>query len=147
MAKPVYILNGPNLNLLGTREPGVYGTHTLADIEKSCLARAKSLGFEVVFRQTNYEGELVTWVQEAGEKASGIALNAGAYTHTSVALHDALRAIDVPVIELHLSNVYKREKFRHTNFVSTAAVGVICGLGPIGYELAIEALASGMGKD
>ncbi|MGI9481876.1 MAG: type II 3-dehydroquinate dehydratase [Hyphomicrobiales bacterium] len=147
MAKPVYILNGPNLNLLGTREPGVYGTHTLADIEKNCAARAKAHGLETVFRQTNIEGELVNWVQEAADEASGIVLNAAAYTHTSVALHDALRSAGVPAIEVHLSNVFKREGFRHTSYVSTVAAGVICGLGPIGYELAIEALAGGAGKD
>jgi len=146
MTKPVYILNGPNLNLLGTREPGVYGNHTLADIERDCAGRAKALGLEIEFRQTNMEGELVTWVQEAGLKASGIVLNAGAYTHTSVALHDALRAAGVPVIEVHLSNVYKREEFRHKSYVSTVAVGVICGLGPLGYELALEALAGSSGE-
>ncbi len=147
MTKPVYILNGPNLNLLGTREPGVYGTHTLADIEMNCAKRAKALGLETVFRQTNIEGELVNWVQEAAENASGIVLNAAAYTHTSVALHDALRLVGVPVIEVHLSNVYKREEFRHKSYVSTVAAGVICGLGPIGYELAIEALAGVVGKE
>ena len=141
MVNPVYILNGPNLNLLGTREPGVYGNHTLADIERDCAARAKGLGLKIDFRQTNHEGELVTWVQEAGQSASGIVLNAGAYTHTSVALHDAVRAADVPVIEVHLSNVYKREAFRHKSYISTVAVGVICGLGPLGYEMALEALA------
>jgi 3-dehydroquinate dehydratase-2 len=141
MTKPVYILNGPNLNLLGTREPGVYGNHTLADIEQNCARRAEAHGLEIDFRQTNSEGELVTWVQEAGDKSSGIVLNAAAYTHTSVALHDALRASGIPVIEVHLSNVYKRETFRHKSYVSTVAEGVICGFGPLGYELALEALS------
>lgn len=140
MTKPVFVLNGPNLNLLGTREKNVYGETTLADIEARCLARAKALGLTVDFRQTNIEGELVGWVQEAREDACGLALNAAAYTHTSVALHDALRMLEIPVIEVHISNVYKREEFRHKSHVSTAATGVICGLGPHGYELALDAI-------
>jgi len=140
--KPVFVLNGPNLNLLGTREPQHYGGDTLGSIGERCAARAKTLGLAVDFRQTNFEGELVTWVQEARDKSCGIVINAGAYTHTSIALHDALRAAEVPIIEVHLSNVYKREAFRHHSHVSTVANGVICGFGGHGYEMAIEALVS-----
>ena len=111
--KLVYILNGPNLNLLGTREPEIYGADTLADVQTRCMAKAEALSLSIVFRQTNLEGELVNWIHEAREKAAGIILNAGAYTHTSVALHDALKAVGLPTIEVHLSNVYKRESFRH----------------------------------
>ena len=140
MSKPVFILNGPNLNLLGTREPDVYGSATLAGIEKLCMDKAGSLGMACDFRQSNDEGVLVSWIQEARDMACGVILNAAAYTHTSVALHDALRMIDVPIIEVHLSNVYKREEFRHKSFVSGVAQGVICGFGPTGYVLALEAL-------
>ncbi|MFT3986552.1 type II 3-dehydroquinate dehydratase [Aestuariivirga sp.] len=136
------ILNGPNLNMLGTREPGIYGAETLKDIEARSTARAKALGLTIDFRQSNMEGELVTWIQQAAGKASGIILNAGAYTHTSVAIHDALRACGLPVIEVHLSNIYKREAFRHQSFVAPVATGSICGFGGHGYELAIEALAT-----
>jgi 3-dehydroquinate dehydratase-2 len=146
MVKPVYILNGPNLNLLGTREPEIYGSETLTDITRRCEAKAKALGLAVAIRQTNEEGELIGWVQEAREKASGIIINAAAYTHTSLALHDALKASAVPIIEVHLSNVYKREPFRHKSYVSPAAQGVICGFGGQGYEFALEALATGFRK-
>ena len=139
MTKPVFILNGPNLNLLGSREPDVYGSQTLDDIAELCSAKAKTLGLEVDFRQTNEEGELVNQVQEACQSACAIILNAAAYTHTSVALHDALRMSDIPIIEVHLSNVYKREEFRHKSFVSPVAHGVICGFGAQGYELALDA--------
>ena len=142
MATTIFILNGPNLNLLGKREPALYGTGTLADIEKACVARGRELGLKVDFRQTNIEGVLVEWIQEAGEKASGIVLNAGAYTHTSIAIHDALRGSGLPVIEVHLSNIFARERFRHHSYVSPVAKGVICGLGPQGYTLALEALQS-----
>ena len=141
MVNPIYILNGPNLNMLGTREPAIYGKATLADIEKATAARAKSLGLSTIFRQTNHEGELVSWIQEAREKASGIILNAGALTHTSIAIMDALIAAEKPVIEVHLTNIFKREAFRHHSYVSFAATGVICGLGPKGYDLALDALA------
>jgi 3-dehydroquinate dehydratase II len=141
MATTIFVLNGPNLNLLGKREPGLYGTGTLADIEKACAARAKALGLIVDFRQTNIEGVLVDWIQEAGEKAKGMIINPGAYTHTSVAIHDAIRGTGLPVIEVHLSNIFARERFRHHSYVSPVAKGVICGLGPLGYTLAIEALA------
>ncbi|HXL68587.1 MAG TPA: type II 3-dehydroquinate dehydratase [Xanthobacteraceae bacterium] len=141
MASLVYVLNGPNLNLLGTREPDVYGSDTLADIEKLCRAAAAKHGLEVVFRQTNVEGELVNWLQEARTKAAGVLLNAGAYTHTSVAILDAIRATTMPVIEVHLSNPFAREQFRHHSFVSPAAKGLICGFGAHSYVLAIDALA------
>lgn len=138
----VYILNGPNLNLLGVREPATYGYDTLADVEQRCLARAEALDLQIDFRQTNHEGQLVDWIQEARESADGIILNAGALTHTSVAVHDALKAADLPVIEVHLSNIFRRESFRHLSFVSLAANGGIFGLGPQGYELALEAVAA-----
>jgi 3-dehydroquinate dehydratase II len=141
MAKPVFILNGPNLNLLGTREPDIYGSETLADIASRCQARAKSLGLMVEARQSNSEAELIGWVQEARSAACAIVINAAAYSHTSIALHDALKTAGVPVIEIHLSNIYKREAFRHRSHVSPVAHGVICGFGGHGYELALEALA------
>jgi 3-dehydroquinate dehydratase-2 len=130
------------LNLLGVRQPAIYGYDTLADVEQRCLARANALDLEIDFRQTNHEGQLVDWIQEARESADGIILNAGALTHTSVAVLDALNAADLPIIEVHLSNIFRREPFRHHSYVSLAANGVICGLGPQGYELALEALAS-----
>jgi 3-dehydroquinate dehydratase II len=139
--KPVYVLNGPNLNLLGTREPGLYGRETLGDVERRCRTRAEKLGLSIVFRQTNAEGDLVGWIQEAGQEGSAIIINAAAYTHTSVAIHDALKATDLPVIEVHLSNIYQREPFRHHSFVSPIARAVICGFGALGYELALEGLS------
>jgi 3-dehydroquinate dehydratase II len=138
----IFILNGPNLNLLGTREPEIYGSDTLASIEQQCAARAKTLGLQIVFRQTNIEGELVNWIHEAKNHAAGIIINAGAYTHTSVALHDALKAVAMPAIEVHLSNVYKREAFRHHSYMAPAAHGVICGFGAMSYELALEGISS-----
>ena len=145
MTSSVLVLNGPNLNLLGTREPEIYGRETLASIEKACRKRAKGLGLKVEFRQSNTEGELVDWVQTAAKKFQGLIVNAGAYTHTSVALLDALLATDLPVIEVHLSNIHQRDEFRHHSYVSKAADGVICGLGGHGYELALEALAKRLG--
>jgi len=142
MPKPIFVLNGPNLNLLGVREPATYGTETLADVGRRTQARAQALGLAVDFRQSNHEGELVDWIQEARESASGVILNAGALTHTSVAILDALNAAEKPVVEVHLSNVFRREAFRHHSYVSAAAQGVICGFGAKGYELAIEAMAS-----
>jgi 3-dehydroquinate dehydratase-2 len=142
----VFVLNGPNLNLLGVREPAIYGRGTLADIEARCRSRGTTLGLGIDFRQTNHEGQLVDWVQEARLSAAGIVLNAGALTHTSVALLDALSATDLPVIEVHLSNIFRRERFRHHSYVSLAATGVICGLGARGYELALEAIADLIGK-
>ena len=139
--KPIYVLNGPNLNLLGSREPHIYGSATLADIETAVAKRAAELGRPVVFRQSNIEGELVNWLQEARDKACAVVLNAGAYTHTSVALHDAIKAIGIPVIETHLSNPAAREEFRHVSLVGQAAKGVIAGFGTASYLLAIEAAA------
>jgi len=140
MALPVYILNGPNLNSLGLREPAVYGRYTLADIEATCRTTAEQIGLSVEFRQTNHEGVLVDWLHEADAQALGVVLNAGAYTHTSLALQDAVRAIAVPVVEVHLSNIAAREAIRHHSFISPFAAGVIFGLGPRGYLLALEAL-------
>lgn len=135
------VLNGPNLNMLGTREPELYGRESLKDIETACRERAKALGLDLDFRQSNDEGELVGWIQQASGKAAGLVLNAGAYTHSSIAILDALRASGLPVIEVHLSNIFRRESFRHHSYVSLAAEGVICGLGSHGYLLALEALA------
>ena len=140
-APRVLILNGPNLNLLGTREPEIYGRLTLPALEEACRAKGQALGMTVECRQSNHEGELVTWIQEARDVQNGLVINAGAYTHTSVALLDALRAADLPVIEVHLSNIFQREAFRHHSYISEAANGVICGLGKIGYFLALQALA------
>jgi 3-dehydroquinate dehydratase-2 len=137
----VLVLNGPNLNLLGQREPELYGRTTLADVEALCQAAGARLGLEVDCRQSNHEGVLVDWVQAARGAYAALILNAGAYSHTSVALHDALRALDVPIIEVHVSNIYRRESFRHHSYVSLAATGVICGLGVDGYRLALEAAA------
>ncbi len=142
MAKPIYILNGPNLNLLGTREPEVYGTETLAHLEQRCLRKGGDLGLAVDFRQSNAEAELVDWIQEARTKGAGLIVNAGAYSHTSIAMLDALQACEVPIVEVHLSNIFRREPFRHHSYISGAAKGVICGFGALGYELAMEALAS-----
>jgi 3-dehydroquinate dehydratase-2 len=141
MLKPVYVLNGPNLNMLGRREPDIYGHESLSDVRRRTEAHAAALGLTVDFRQSNVEGELVTWIQDAREQACGIILNAGALTHTSIAILDALNAAQVPTIEVHLSNVFKRESFRHHSYVSLAANGVICGFGPKGYELALDAIA------
>jgi 3-dehydroquinate dehydratase-2 len=141
MTKTVLVLNGPNLNLLGTREPEIYGSETLASIEDASRKRAKSLGLAVEFRQSNTEGDLVDRIQEAAGSYAALIVNAGAYTHTSVALLDALLAVDIPIIEVHLSNINQREEFRHHSYVSKAADGMICGLGGFGYELALESLA------
>jgi len=139
--KPVFVLNGPNLNLLGLREPETYGRETLDDIRRLCEAAGARLGLPIDFRQSNVEGEIVGWIQEARNSACGLAINAAAYTHTSVAIHDAIRASSLPAVEVHLTNVYKREPFRHKSFVSGVAAGVICGFGSHGYELALEALS------
>jgi 3-dehydroquinate dehydratase-2 len=142
MTKTVTILNGPNLNLLGTREPEIYGSETLADIEKMCAEKASALGLSSDFKQSNIEGELVTWIQEARANSVGIIINAAAYTHTSVAILDALNTCDCPIIEVHLSNIHQRESFRHKSYVSRAADGMICGLGSIGYTLALDAISA-----
>ncbi|MBM3733110.1 MAG: type II 3-dehydroquinate dehydratase [Acidimicrobiia bacterium] len=139
MAIRILVLNGPNLNLLGTREPGIYGRETLKDIEAACRRRAKALGATLEFRQSNTEGELVDWVQQAKKKFDVLIVNAGAYTHTSVALLDALLACDLPTIEVHLSNIHRREAFRANSYISKAAAGIVMGLGGKGYELAVEA--------
>ena len=140
MVPTIHILNGPNLNRLGQREPGIYGDQSLSEIEKLAGDRAKARGFAIILRQSNHEGQLIDWIHEAGDSA-GIVLNAGAYTHTSIALHDAIRSIAAPVIEVHLSNVFARESFRHHSTLSQAARGVICGFGANSYCLAIDALA------
>lgn len=139
MSKPIYVLNGPNLNLLGVREPHIYGRATLEDVRKLCEAKAVAGGRQVVFRQTNHEGELIDWVQEARDAACALVLNPAGYGHTSVALHDALKALPIPVVECHLSNPAAREPFRHHSYVSSAAAGVIAGFGPNSYELAVDA--------
>jgi len=142
MTKPIYVLNGPNLNLLGSREPDVYGKETLEDIRALCERKAEALGFPVDFRQSNHEGELVAWIQEARLHADGLIVNAGALTHTSIAMLDALLACPVPSIEVHLTNIFKREPFRHQSYISKGVKGMICGFGSLSYELAIEALAA-----
>jgi 3-dehydroquinate dehydratase-2 len=154
--KTILVLNGPNLNMLGTREPGVYGSATLADIEKLCAATAQKFALACDCRQSNLEGELVTWIQEASgagfgqtggfDKQNrpdivGVVINAGAYTHTSVAVHDALRLLSCPIVEVHLSNPMARESFRHTSYIAPLAFASIAGLGPDGYRIAIESLA------
>jgi 3-dehydroquinate dehydratase-2 len=143
MPNSIYVINGPNLNLLGTREPDKYGHATLADVEALCRTTAKQHGFAVEFRQSNHEGELVDWIQEAGaKKAAGIVLNAAAYTHTSVAILDAIAAVRVPVIEVHITNIHARESFRQISYVSKAAQAMVCGFGIDGYALAITGLAA-----
>ncbi|MEX6633594.1 type II 3-dehydroquinate dehydratase [Hyphococcus lacteus] len=141
-AKTIYVLNGPNLNLLGQREPEIYGSDTLADIETACTACSRGLGLTIEFRQSNSEGDLVDWVQEANSKGAGLIINPAAYTHTSIALLDALKAASIPKIELHLSNIHAREAFRQHSVTAAAADGVIMGFGATGYRLAIEALKS-----
>lgn len=137
----VLVLHGPNLNLLGRRAPEVYGSATLADLETLCRSEGEALGLQVDCRQSNHEGELVEWIQKAGEDYGGLVLNAGAYSHTSIALHDALEAVALPTIEVHLSNIFKRESFRHHSYISPQALGVICGLGFDGYRAALLVLA------
>ena len=141
MSRLIFVLNGPNLNLLGKREPHIYGSETLADIERDCRALAKELALEIRFHQSNREYELIDWIHEAREVAGGIVINPGAFTHTSVAILDALNAFDPPIMEVHISNVHKREAFRHHSFVSGVASGVIVGCGTLGYQLALRRLA------
>jgi 3-dehydroquinate dehydratase-2 len=142
MAKTVYVLNGPNLNLLGAREPETYGRSTLDDVERLCRKAGESLGLGVEFRQSNHEGELIDWIHEAeAKKAAGIVLNPAGYSHTSVAIRDAIAAIAVPVVEVHISNIFARESFRHFSHIAPVAKGTLCGFGIDGYALAIRALA------
>ncbi|GJD78496.1 type II 3-dehydroquinate dehydratase [Methylobacterium gregans] len=138
---PIHVLNGPNLNLLGRREPGIYGTATLADIERDLRAQAVGLNVDLTFRQSNHEGELVGFVQKAGLSGAGVLINAAAYTHTSVALRDAISGSGALAIEIHLSNVHAREAFRHHSFIAPVCAGVICGFGPMSYALGLDALA------
>ena len=146
LADTVYVLNGPNLNLLGTREPETYGHATLADVEKLCAATAAQFGLKADCRQSNREGELVDFIHEAhGRKAAGIIINAGAYSHTSIALHDALVAVKIPTVEVHISNIYARDEFRHHSFTARAAFATLCGFGIDGYRLAINGLAARIG--
>lgn len=141
MAHPIFLLNGPNLNMLGTREPHIYGKQTLAEIEAECREKARQCGVTIDFRQSNHEGVLIDWVQEAAGKGSAIIINPGAYGHASIALHDALKGSGKPVVEVHLSNVFAREAFRHRSMITPVSVGLICGLGSRGYLLAIEAVS------
>ncbi|WP_431322875.1 type II 3-dehydroquinate dehydratase [Rhizobium sp. YTU87027] len=147
MNKTIFVLNGPNLNLLGEREPSVYGTTTLMDIRKKCLAKANDLGFDIDFRQTNFEGELVESVHQARREACGLIINPAAYSFTSIALLDALKTFDPPKIELHISNVHARESIYHKSLISRVATAIIIGLGAAGYELAIQAMAGMVGRD
>ena len=140
MSNIIIVINGPNLNMLGKREPGIYGGKTLKDIENDCLQAGADLGFAVEFRQSNHEGVLVDWLHEAGERAAGVVINPGAYSHNSIALHEAIRALSTPVVELHISNIHAREEFRHKSMVSPAAKGMVCGFGPYGYIMALHAL-------
>ena len=141
MATRILVLNGANLNMLGTREPTLYGHRTLDDVNDMCEARAKELGLDVDFRQSNHEGELVEWIQEARDRCAGIVINPGGYTHTSVAILDALLLTELPVIEIHISNIFRREPFRAHSHISQAATGMITGLGTHGYVLALDAIA------
>jgi 3-dehydroquinate dehydratase II len=141
MTKPIYVLNGPNLNLLGQREPEIYGSNTLEDVRMACETRASATGNTIVFHQSNHEGTLVDWVHEARTHGSAVILNAAGLTHTSIALHDALKTLTIPAIEVHLSNPHRREAFRHVSHISTAAHGVIAGFGMKSYVLAVEAAA------
>ena len=140
MTKSILVINGPNLNLLGTREPGIYGEETLSDIEQRMVDKASLLGLYIDFRQSNLEGEIVNWIQEAQSGFSAIIINAGALTHTSVAIMDALLAVNTPTVEVHLSNIFRREEFRHHSYISPAAIGMITGFGAIGYLLAVDAI-------
>jgi 3-dehydroquinate dehydratase-2 len=136
----IHVINGPNLNLLGHREPDIYGTETLESISQQCQAIVASVGHEVVFRQTNHEGQIVEWIQESIGRVNAIVINAGAYTHTSVAIHDALRAYDGFIVELHISNPHARERFRHNSYISAVANAVVVGLGVSGYSQVVEML-------
>ncbi len=143
----LFVLNGPNLNLLGQRQPGIYGAKTLTDVDEACQAFAEINGYETDFRQSNSEGELVSWIHEAQSQAKGIILNAGAYTHTSIALYDAIKGIDVPAVEVHISNIHAREAFRHHSMIAAACIGQICGFGTNSYTLALRALMDHLEND
>lgn len=141
MSRLIYVINGPNLNLLGKRQPEIYGHETLADVERDCQTLAKTLGLEVAFHQSNFEGGVIETIHEARTKSAGVIINAGAYTHTSIGIHDALKALDVPVVEVHISNIHQREEFRHHSYISLVASGVIVGCGTQGYQLALQRMA------
>lgn len=142
MSVDILIINGPNLNMLGSREPEIYGSETLTDVERLCVSKAAEKGLSIEFRQTNDEGELVSWIQQAKQGFKGMVINPAAYTHTSIAIYDALLICEIPVIEVHISNIHQREEFRHNSYVSKVAKGVICGFGSYGYALAIDAMAN-----
>jgi 3-dehydroquinate dehydratase-2 len=141
VSRLIYVINGPNLNLLGKRQPEIYGHETLADVERDCQTLAKTLGLEVAFHQSNFEGGVIETIHEARTKSAGVIINAGAYTHTSIGIHDALKALDVPVVEVHISNIHQREEFRHHSYISLVASGVIVGCGTQGYQLALQRMA------
>mgnify|MGYP006132965355 FL=1 len=147
MTNRIYILNGPNLNLLGEREPDIYGVSSLKDIENNLVTFANRNEAEVIFRQTNHEGELIELIHEAGKNGDGVIINPAGYTHTSIALYDALLALNIPIIEVHISNIYKREKFRHSSYVSMAANSVISGLGVDGYTVALESMLKNLNSN
>ena len=140
MSNTIFVLNGPNLNMLGKREPGIYGGKTLKDIESDCISAGATLDFAVECFQSNHEGALVDLLHEANDRAIGVVINPGAYGHTSIAMHDAIRAISVPVVEVHISNIHAREEFRHKSMIAPAAKGMVCGFGPYGYIMALNAL-------
>ncbi len=146
LSKPIFVLNGPNLNLLGQREQEVYGAKMLDDVKAECLSFGAENGCAIDFRQSNSESELVGWIHQANSAAIGVVINAGAYTHTSIALHDAIKGIDVPVLELHISNIHAREEFRHHSMMASACIGQICGLGTAGYTLALQAMLTHLGQ-
>ena len=147
MTNRIHILNGPNLNLLGEREPDIYGESSLKDIENNLVTFANRNEAEVIFRQTNHEGELIELIHEAGKNGDGVIINPAGYTHTSIALYDALLALNIPIIEVHISNIYKREKFRHSSYVSMAANSVISGLGVDGYTVALESMLKNLNSN
>ena len=147
MTNRIHILNGPNLNLLGEREPDIYGVSSLKDIENNLVAFANRNEAEVIFKQTNHEGELIELIHEAGKNGDGVIINPAGYTHTSIALYDALLALNIPIIEVHISNIYKREKFRHSSYVSMAANSVISGLGVDGYTVALESMLKNLNSN